>query len=88
MSQQGVSADIFQNSAVWAPPARAPARVQHMIQMYDATTVQTGFIYLCIQYCFIRRFFGQIMKEFCGIFVRNRQFNHIMQYLNYEYVLG
>jgi hypothetical protein len=64
MSQQAVSADIIPNSAVWAPPARAPSRVQHMIQLYAATTVQTGFIYLCIQYCFIRHFFGQSMKEF------------------------
>jgi hypothetical protein len=42
MSQQAVSADIILNSAVLAPPPRA-ARVQHMIQLYAATTVQTGF---------------------------------------------
>ncbi len=42
MSQQAVSADIIPNSAVWAPPEKA-ARVQHMIQLYAATSVQTGF---------------------------------------------
>jgi hypothetical protein len=63
MSQEAVSADTIPNSAVMAPPARAPARVQHMIKLYAATTVQTGFIYLCMQYCFIWHFFGQIMKQ-------------------------
>jgi hypothetical protein len=47
MSQQAVSADIIPNSAVWAPSARA-AREQHMIQLYAATAVQTGF-YLPLQ---------------------------------------
>jgi hypothetical protein len=42
MSQQAVSADVIPNSAVWAHPSRA-ARVQHMIQLYATTAVQTGF---------------------------------------------
>jgi hypothetical protein len=44
MSQQVVSADIIPNSALLfgSTPARA-GQVQHMIQLYSATTVQTGF---------------------------------------------
>jgi hypothetical protein len=64
MSQQAVFADIIPNSAVWAPPARA-ARVQHMIQLtlqkLQSPLYKLVFIYLCIQYCFIQHFFGQVV---------------------------
>ncbi len=65
MSQQVVSADINPNSALLfgSPPARA-AQVQHMIQLYSATTVQTGF-YLPL-YAVLFYFFGQVMKELYG----------------------
>jgi hypothetical protein len=52
MSQQAVSADVIPNPAVCTPPARA-ARVQHMIQLYAITAVQTGFylpLYLVLIY--------------------------------------
>ncbi len=61
MSQQAVSADIILNSAVWALPARAAWVQQHMIQLYATTVYKLVYIYLCIQYCFIRHFFGQVM---------------------------
>jgi hypothetical protein len=60
MSQQAVSADIIPNSAVWAPPARA-ARVQHMIQLYSTTAVQTGFYLPLYSVPIYFAFLGQVM---------------------------
>ncbi len=66
MSQQAISADIIPNSAVWErPPARA-ARVQHMIQLYAATTVQTGFYLPLYAVLFYSAFLWSIYERIVG----------------------
>ncbi len=46
-------------------------------QMYATTAVQTGFNFLCIQYCFIRHSFGQDNKNCAEIFLINWQCTNI-----------